>query len=113
MGVVWRCLDSDSVSSLFITALPFLYSLLSVHSRQTLRSIGFQDWVAGSVETGYRKDEHFEMLAGWFTEVHVLNSERTPLAASYYDHALWTLADANMWATTYPHATAQCEAAPA
>ena len=69
--------------------------------------------MAGFVETAYKEDEHFEMLAGWFTEVHVLNSERTPLAASYYDHALWTLADANMWATTYPHATAQCEAAPA
>jgi hypothetical protein len=32
------------------------------------------------VETAYREDEHFEMLAGWPTEVHVLNSERRPLA---------------------------------
>jgi hypothetical protein len=74
-------------------------------------SFGFQDWVVAFVETTYGEYEHSEMLAGWPTEVHVLNSERTPLAVSSHDYASWTLADAVIWATAYPHAAVEHEAA--
>ena len=71
---------------------------------------GFQNWVAGYVETTYGEYEHHEMLAGWPTEVHVLNTERTLLPTSSHHYAPWTLSDAVFWATAYPHAAAQYEA---
>jgi hypothetical protein len=72
---------------------------------------GFQDWVASYVETTYGEYVDQEMLLGWPTEVHVLNTERTPVARSSHDYASWTLSDAVLWAAIMPGVAAEHQAA--
>jgi hypothetical protein len=72
---------------------------------------GFPDWVAGYVETTYGEYVDREMLLGWPTEVHALNTERTLVPRSSHDYASWTLLDAVIWAAIMPGVAAQYTAA--
>jgi hypothetical protein len=74
---------------------------------------GFQDWVAGYVETTYGEYTNQEMLLGWPTEVHALNTERTLLLRSSHDYTYSSLVDAVIWAGIFPQVAVEFEAASA
>ena len=72
---------------------------------------GLQDWVYGYVETTYGEYVDSEMLLGWPTEVHVLNTERTLIPRSSHDYISWSLLEAVIWAAIMPGLAAQYQAA--
>lgn len=72
---------------------------------------GFQDWVAGYVETTYGEYTDQEMLLGWPTEVHALNTERAAVPRSSHDYTLWSLVDAVIWAAIFLQVAVEFEAA--
>jgi hypothetical protein len=71
----------------------------------------FQDWVDGYVETTYGEYVDCEMLLGWPTEVHVLNTECTLIPRSSHDYASWSLLEGVIWAAIMPGVAAQYQAA--
>lgn len=67
--------------------------------------------MAGYVETTYGEYTDQDMLIGWPTEVHALNTKRALVPRSSRSYTPWSLVDGVIWAAIFPQVAMEFEAA--